>query len=117
MPRPTTLYATDPLPVFLQDPARACRNTPMAMWVSDLGRRFDAGPAKARCARCPILEACREYAIARDWTYGVWGGLTQRDRRDVRLCRSRRRRVGRCRHEVAGVECPWRGLYGVEEGL
>jgi len=49
----------------------------------------DADDAKAICALCPVLEACREYAVAAREKDGVWGGLTARERR--RLIRQRRR--------------------------
>ena len=48
-----------------------------------------AEPAKEICAACPVREACLEHAIARREKIGVWGGLTERERR--RLIRQRRR--------------------------
>ncbi|MEX1162133.1 MAG: WhiB family transcriptional regulator [Nitriliruptor sp.] len=39
--------------------------------------------AKAVCAGCPALEACREHAIAEGELYGVWGGLGEADRRTL----------------------------------
>ncbi|MGW7537793.1 WhiB family transcriptional regulator [Amycolatopsis sp. NPDC054798] len=38
--------------------------------------------AKAVCARCPVLEKCREYGMTQP--YGIWGGLTETERRDSR---------------------------------
>jgi WhiB family transcriptional regulator, redox-sensing transcriptional regulator len=37
--------------------------------------------AKAICAVCPALAACREHALAHEEPYGVWGGLGEADRR------------------------------------
>jgi WhiB family transcriptional regulator, redox-sensing transcriptional regulator len=37
--------------------------------------------AKAVCATCPALDACREYALRNGEVYGVWGGLGEADRR------------------------------------
>ncbi|MET0275742.1 MAG: WhiB family transcriptional regulator [Acidimicrobiia bacterium] len=48
-----------------------------------------AEPAKAICAACPVREACLEHAITAREKQGVWGGLTERERR--RLIRQRRR--------------------------
>lgn len=47
---------------------------------------FVRGSAQARqaikvCARCPVKEQCLQYAIDRDVDFGVWGGLTERQRR------------------------------------
>lgn len=39
--------------------------------------------AKAVCATCPCLQACREYAISTGELYGVWGGLGETDRREL----------------------------------
>jgi WhiB family redox-sensing transcriptional regulator len=49
----------------------------------------DAEAAKAICALCPVREACLEHALARRERDGVWGGLTERERR--RILRQRRR--------------------------
>lgn len=49
----------------------------------------DAGPAKAICATCVVREACLEYALAARERDGIWGGLTEKERR--RLLRQRRK--------------------------
>lgn len=52
----------------------------------DSDRFFVRGVAQARpvlrvCERCPVKEPCLRYAIDNDITFGVWGGLTERQRR------------------------------------
>jgi WhiB family transcriptional regulator, redox-sensing transcriptional regulator len=47
-----------------------------------------AEPAKAVCALCPVREPCLEYALTVREKHGVWGGLTERERR--RILRRRR---------------------------
>lgn len=37
--------------------------------------------AKAVCARCDVRELCLAYALERRERYGVWGGLSERERR------------------------------------
>jgi WhiB family redox-sensing transcriptional regulator len=70
------------IPHFLTDTETPCRDyphlfvhasrkTPLKETVED---------AKRHCARCPVREACRDYAIANDETDGVWGGLTADER-------------------------------------
>jgi WhiB family redox-sensing transcriptional regulator len=39
--------------------------------------------AKAVCATCPVLAACREHALAVREPYGVWGGLSEHEREAV----------------------------------
>lgn len=47
---------------------------------------FERGLARARpaiqvCQRCPVKEQCLQYALDNDIDFGVWGGLTERQRR------------------------------------
>lgn len=42
-------------------------------------RREDA--ARALCGRCPVQEPCLEYALYVQEPYGIWGGLTEVERR------------------------------------
>lgn len=39
---------------------------------------------RALCNRCPVLSQCREWAIAHPECTGVWGGLTERQRKLIR---------------------------------
>jgi WhiB family transcriptional regulator, redox-sensing transcriptional regulator len=57
----------------------ACRGTDLALFFP--GRGQSAEPARRICARCPVREACLDYAIGHGIVHGVWGGLTERDRR------------------------------------
>lgn len=52
-----------------------------------------AGAAKKICARCPVREACLEFALAANQDAGVWGGLTEDERRTLKRARQRRRRM------------------------
>jgi WhiB family redox-sensing transcriptional regulator len=49
----------------------------------------DAEEAKSICALCPVREACLEFALTTREKNGVWGGLTERERR--RVLRRRRK--------------------------
>ncbi|WP_307856345.1 WhiB family transcriptional regulator [Catenulispora pinistramenti] len=40
--------------------------------------------AKAVCAACPVRESCLEFAMATPEHDGVWGGLTDKERRRMR---------------------------------
>jgi len=40
--------------------------------------------AKAVCNRCPVIDACLGFALENGMTAGVWGGLTEDERRALR---------------------------------
>lgn len=47
---------------------------------------FVRGAAKARraqniCGSCTVRQECLEYAMSEEIEFGVWGGLTERQRR------------------------------------
>ena len=41
--------------------------------------------AKAICANCPVLEDCRNYVLYRPERYGIWAGMTEKERRRYRI--------------------------------
>ena len=49
----------------------------------------NAEEAKAICAQCSVRQVCLEFALVNREREGVWGGLTDRERR--RLARQRRK--------------------------
>lgn len=50
-------------------------------------REREIEAAKRVCRRCPVLNACREWALDTGEPYGVWGGLTAAERRVARARR------------------------------
>jgi WhiB family redox-sensing transcriptional regulator len=50
-------------------------------------RGEDSWQAKQICRRCPVRFECLEYALAHGERYGIWGGLTERERRQIRRIR------------------------------
>lgn len=38
--------------------------------------------AKSVCQVCPVVGECRTYALQINEPYGIWGGLTEVERRD-----------------------------------
>lgn len=49
--------------------------------------------AKAVCRRCEVSEQCLEWALETNQDAGVWGGLSEDERRSLRRARQRRRRL------------------------
>lgn len=39
--------------------------------------------AKAVCQVCPVQGPCRDYALSIKEPYGIWGGLTETERRNA----------------------------------
>jgi WhiB family redox-sensing transcriptional regulator len=47
-------------------------------------RGGSAREAKRICTACEVRAECLEYALANDERFGVWGGLSERERRRMR---------------------------------
>lgn len=41
--------------------------------------------AKLVCMRCDVRGECLDYALQHDERFGIWGGLSERERRKLRL--------------------------------
>jgi WhiB family redox-sensing transcriptional regulator len=44
--------------------------------------------AKEVCRGCVVREDCLEYALANGEKFGIWGGMSERERRRVRRARA-----------------------------
>ena len=40
--------------------------------------------AKRICAECPVRSECLEHALEHDEKFGIWGGLSERERRKLK---------------------------------
>lgn len=66
-----------------------CQTTDPELWfgVPEYGNSFDQisyTAAKQFCNRCPVQEACLQYALKAPETHGVWGGLSPKERQAMR---------------------------------
>ncbi|HEY9249373.1 MAG TPA: WhiB family transcriptional regulator [Rariglobus sp.] len=59
-----------------------CAQTDGNLWFPDFGE--PTRTARAICERCPLQDACLDYALTRGERFGVWGGVSERDRRKLR---------------------------------
>lgn len=70
----------------------ACRNVPISSGLfyacenNENKPRLRLEEAKKICATCPVLKECAEHALQHEH-YGVWGGMSERERRRVRAKR------------------------------
>lgn len=57
--------------------------------------------AKQVCSECPVAEPCLDFALATNQDAGVWGGLSEEDRRHIRRQRAAAPRVVNQRADAA----------------
>lgn len=69
----------------------ACRGLDPNLFFPEVGvSRIQMANVKAVCQRCVVKEMCLEDAIGRsDDPEGIWGGTTERERRELRRIRKR----------------------------
>ncbi len=60
---------------------------------SELEKQAREARAKAVCQRCPVSEPCLEFAMETNQKYGIWGGLTDKERASLKRRRARARRA------------------------
>jgi WhiB family redox-sensing transcriptional regulator len=51
--------------------------------------------AKAICTGCDVRAECLEFAVTTNQEYGIWGGTSEEERRDIRRARRVARRLRR----------------------
>jgi len=57
----------------------ACRNIDTATFYRHRGESIE--DAREVCRRCPVRAECLDYALSTGQKYGVWGGMSERQRR------------------------------------
>lgn len=89
----------------LQNPPRAlpwadqalCAQADPDLWFEQSSSRYEThngreaeerrSMAKAICERCPVRPECLEHAMADPTLQGIWGGKTEKERRELRRTR------------------------------
>ncbi|MEO8815151.1 MAG: WhiB family transcriptional regulator [Mycobacterium sp.] len=64
-----------------QDRALCAQTDPEAFFPEKGGSTRDA---KKICQRCPVRNECLDYALGHDERFGIWGGLSERERRRLK---------------------------------
>ncbi len=72
-------------PLAWQQQALCAQTDPEAFFPEKGGSTREA---KAICLSCEVREDCLEYALANDERFGIWGGLSERERRRLRRAAS-----------------------------
>jgi WhiB family redox-sensing transcriptional regulator len=89
--RSDSLYGVDVFEVFdamdeaeheeWQDRALCAETDPEAFFPEKGGSTREA---KRICSGCEVRAQCLEYALAHDERFGIWGGLSERERRRLK---------------------------------
>ena len=64
-----------------QDRAR-CRDYDPEIFFPEKGG--SSREAKRICAQCTVQRECLDYALSNDERFGIWGGLSERERRRLK---------------------------------
>ncbi|MDO5728164.1 MAG: WhiB family transcriptional regulator [Actinomycetaceae bacterium] len=65
-------------PLAWQERALCAQTDPEAFFPEKGGSTREA---KAVCASCEVRGECLEYALENDERFGIWGGMSERERR------------------------------------
>lgn len=65
-------------PLSWQERALCAQTDPEAFFPEKGGSTREA---KAVCASCEVRAECLEYALENDERFGIWGGMSERERR------------------------------------
>ncbi|MBO9578748.1 MAG: WhiB family transcriptional regulator [Microbacteriaceae bacterium] len=71
----------DDSPLSWQVDALCAQTDPEAFFPEKGGSTRDA---KRVCSSCEVRAECLEYALQNDERFGIWGGLSERERRRLR---------------------------------
>lgn len=71
----------DDNPLAWQADSLCTQTDPEAFFPEKGGSTRDA---KRICAECTVKTECLEYALVNDERFGIWGGLSERERRKYR---------------------------------
>ena len=59
-----------------------CRQSDPEAWFPE--RSDKATLAKRICRQCDVQERCLEYALANNERFGIWGGMSETERKRMR---------------------------------
>ncbi len=79
--RPAPVETEEDGPIAWQVDALCAQTDPEAFFPEKGGSTRDAKPI---CTSCEVKSECLEYALQNDERFGIWGGLSERERRKLR---------------------------------
>ena len=79
--QPDVLHDAEENPLAWQSDSLCAQTDPEAFFPEKGGSTRDA---KKICGSCEVRARCLEYALQNDERFGIWGGLSERERRKLR---------------------------------
>ena len=79
--RSASIVEDDDNPLAWQTDALCAQTDPEAFFPEKGGSTREA---KRICLGCEVRDACLDYALANDERFGIWGGLSERERRRLK---------------------------------
>jgi WhiB family redox-sensing transcriptional regulator len=70
-----------------REDAACARVDPELFDGGDIGSPADYRQARAICRNCPVARECLTHALESDERYGMWGGLTPNERKEINSVR------------------------------
>ncbi|MGW4484301.1 WhiB family transcriptional regulator [Amycolatopsis sp. NPDC004368] len=58
-----------------------CAEIGVELFFPEKGENWHMRHAKQMCSQCPVRAECLQYALDNHERFGVWGGLSERQRR------------------------------------
>jgi WhiB family redox-sensing transcriptional regulator len=83
--RSASIVEDDDNPLAWQTDALCAQTDPEAFFPEKGGSTRDA---KKICTTCEVKAQCLDYALHNDERFGIWGGLSERERRRLRRART-----------------------------
>lgn len=78
---PSPFEGGNPAELSWQERALCAETDPEAFFPEKGGSTREA---KRVCLSCEVRSECLEYALAHDERFGIWGGLSERERRRLK---------------------------------
>lgn len=60
-----------------------CQNAPDMFFNTDEGDRSQYATARLLCSECPVKDLCLSYALDAGEPFGLWGGFSPPERRQM----------------------------------
>lgn len=64
-----------------------CLGCDPELFFTERGDNYTVNAAKAICRACVVRQECLDFALAHGEKWGIWGGLSEKERRRVRAGR------------------------------